>query len=131
MRARLRRFAVLTYVLAAAAVPAGQSRTASPGPSATPTGPAATSVRRDVFATIDGRPVDDLARDQIELREDGVLQTIEAFEHVQLARPAASGAGTPDAPSGGASPASPSRARVYVVFLDTYHTQVETSSNLR
>ena len=131
MRARLRRFAVLTYLLAAASVPAGQSRTDSPGPPATPTGSAALSVRLDVFATIDGRPVDDLARDQIEVREDGVLQTIEAFEHVQIPRPAVAVAGTSDPAPGGDPPTPPARARVYVVFLDTYHTTVETSSNLR
>jgi VWFA-related protein len=83
-------------------------------------------VRLDVFATIDGSPVDNLARDEIELREDGVLQTIETFEHVQVPTPAAS-AGTP----AGVPPSSSSRARVFVVFLDTYHTPVEASSNLR
>jgi len=75
----------------------------------------ANRVRVDLYASRDGRPVDDLNRDEIELLEDGVAQTIDSFEHVQV---------TP-----GAAPAT--RARVFVVFVDTYHTQLETSSSLK
>src|SRR4030095_7857442 len=74
-----------------------------------------TRVRVDLYACQDGRRIDDLNRDEVELLEDGVAQTIDSFEHVQVA-------------SGGA--AGP-RARVFVVFLDTYHTQVEDSSSLK
>jgi VWFA-related protein len=70
----------------------------------------------DLYATRDGQSVDDLKRDEVEVLEDGVPQTIESFEHVQVGAPAAS--------------ANP-RARIFVVFLDTYHTQVEGSSSLR
>jgi VWFA-related protein len=77
--------------------------------------PSANSVRIDMSVSLDGRVVDDLKRDEVELLEDGVPQTIESFEHVQV--------GPPGAPS--------TRARVFVVFIDTYHTQVETSSTQR
>ena len=77
--------------------------------------PESNYVRIDLFASQDGRPIDNLNRDEIELLEDGVAQTIDSFEHVQI------GSGAPSA----------SRARVFVVFLDTYHTQIEGSSSLR
>ena len=77
--------------------------------------PESNYVRIDLFASQDGRPIDNLNRDEIEVLEDGVPQTIDSFEHVQT------GSGAPSAP----------RARVFVVFLDTYHTQIEGSSSLR
>jgi VWFA-related protein len=77
--------------------------------------PESNYVRIDLFASQDGRPIDNLSRDEIELQEDGVPQTIDSFEQVQI----------------GSGAASASRARVFVVFLDTYHTQIEGSSSLR
>jgi len=71
-------------------------------------------VRIDLYASQDGRPIDNLNRDEIELQEDGVAQTIDSFEHVQV----------------GSGSSAGSRARVFVVFLDTYHTQIEGSSSL-
>jgi VWFA-related protein len=73
----------------------------------------ANDVRLDIYATLDGKPVDNLQASDVEVIEDGVPQTIGAFERVN--------AGT----------AGSSRARVFVVFLDTYHTEIESSSNLR
>jgi VWFA-related protein len=74
-------------------------------------------VRVDMYAyaTRDGQAIDDLKRDEVELLEDGVPQNIEAFEHVHV----------------GDSATSNGRARVFVVFLDTYHTQLEGSSSQR
>jgi VWFA-related protein len=66
-----------------------------------------------MYASRDGKPVDDLQASEVELLEDGVPQSIAAFEHVQV--------GTPGS----------SRARVFVIFLDTYNTQIEESSTLR
>jgi VWFA-related protein len=77
--------------------------------------PEPTRVRVDLYASQDGRPIDDLTRDEIDLLEDGVPQAVDSFERVQVGA-----AGTPSA-----------RTRVFVVFLDTYHTQVETSSSLK
>jgi VWFA-related protein len=70
-------------------------------------------VRVDMYATRDGKLVDDLQASEVELLEDGVPQTIDAFEHVN------------------AGVSGSSRARVFVVFLDTYHTQIEGSSSMR
>jgi VWFA-related protein len=77
--------------------------------------PGANRVRVDVYASRDGQSVEDLNRDELELLEDGVPQAIDAFERVAIGD---GGAPTP-------------RARVFVVFLDTLNTDIETSSNLR
>jgi VWFA-related protein len=66
-----------------------------------------------MYATRDGKPVHDLQAGEVELLEDGVAQTIESFEHVTIESPGSS------------------RARVFVLFLDTYNTQIEGSSNMR
>jgi VWFA-related protein len=76
-------------------------------------GTGAHDVRVDMYAMLDGKLVEDLQASDVELLEDGVPQTIGAFEHVKV--------GTTGS----------SRARVFVVFLDTYHTQIESASNLR
>ena len=67
-----------------------------------------------MYATRDGKPIDDLQASDVELLEDGVPQTIGTFEHVTVG-----------------APGSSSRARVFVVFLDTYNTQIEGSSSMR
>jgi VWFA-related protein len=66
-----------------------------------------------MYATSDGTPVEDLQAGEVEIVEDGVPQTIGSFEHVKIGDPGSS------------------RARVFVIFLDTYHTQVESSSTMR
>ena len=71
------------------------------------------SVRVDMYASRDGQSVDDLQASDVELLEDGVPQTIDAFEHVQIGAPGSS------------------RARVFIIFLDTYNTQIEGSSTMR
>lgn len=68
--------------------------------------PPASTLRVDLFAVRDGGSVDDLRQDELQLLEDGVPQTIDSFEHVLVA------------------PGSP-RSRVFVVFVDTYHTTIE------
>ena len=70
------------------------------------------SVRLDLYASRDGNPVEDLQASDVELLEDGVPQTIQAFEQVKV------GQGS-------------SHARVFVIFIDTYHTDIEGSSSLR
>jgi VWFA-related protein len=66
-----------------------------------------------MYALSDGKPVDDLQSGDVELLEDGVAQTIATFEHVKVGAPGSS------------------RARVFVIFLDTYNTQIEGSSSMR
>ena len=72
-------------------------------------------VRVDMYATQDGQAVSDLGLEDVDLVEDGASQTIETFEHVQVRA-----ADPPEA-----------RARVFVIFLDTYHTPIEGSANMR
>ena len=67
----------------------------------------------DLYASRDGKAIDDLMASDIELLEDGVPQKLDTFEHVQV--------GTPGS----------SRARVFVIFLDTYNTDIEGSSSMR
>ena len=74
--------------------------------------PSGNTLRVDLFAVRDGGPVDDLRQDELQLLEDGVPQTIESFERVAVA------------------PGSP-RSRVFVVFVDTYHTTIEDESSAR
>ncbi|HTM05454.1 MAG TPA: VWA domain-containing protein [Vicinamibacterales bacterium] len=79
--------------------------------SATPPTHPANYVRVDVTATVDGKVIDDLQQDDIELLEDGTRQQITEFSPVDAAN--------------GRHP------RAFVVFLDTFHTDIERSSTLR
>src|SRR6187431_227508 len=74
--------------------------------------PPVNTLRVDLFAMRDGVSVDDLRQDELQLLEDGVPQAIDSFEHVVVA------------------PGGP-RSRVFVVFLDTYHTTIEDESSAR
>jgi VWFA-related protein len=89
-------------------------------------------IRVDMYATRDGKPIEDIQANEVEILEDGVPQTIEAFEHVRVRT------GIPQElrvePKGveeSRQMASDPRARVFVIFLDTLHTQVEGSANMR
>ena len=77
------------------------------------TGTGTNQVRVDMHVTRDGQPVEDLRVNEVELLEDGVPQTLDGFELVKVGAPGSS------------------RARVFIIFLDTYNTQIEASSSLR
>jgi VWFA-related protein len=89
-------------------------------------------VRVDMYATRDGQPVNDLRREEVEVLEDGTPQKIEDFEHV-LVRPTASDDVRREVDGLGASreAAGDPRSRVFVVFLDTYHTRLDASAIVR
>jgi VWFA-related protein len=90
-------------------------------------------VRVDMYATTrDGQVVADLKADEVELIEDGAPQTIEAFEHVAV-RPAGAQETRiePNTVEQSRQMAAEARARVFVIFLDTLHTQIEGSANMR
>jgi VWFA-related protein len=89
-------------------------------------------VRVDMYASKDGKPVEDLKQDEIEILEDGVPQKIDAFEHVKVRtlNPEESRV-EPNTVSESRRMASDPRARVFVIFLDTYHTQIEGSAKMR
>jgi VWFA-related protein len=89
-------------------------------------------VRVDVFPTKDGAPVLDLTREDFEVFESGAPQKLEQFEHVVIR--AAGPQDTriePNTVAESRAMAENPRARVFVVFLDTYHVDVGASHNIR
>src|SRR5688500_14671737 len=89
-------------------------------------------VRVDLYALRDGRTVDDLKAGEIELTEDGVKQTIESFEHVRVRPPVAEELrAEPNSVAESRQMAADPRARVFVIFLDTYHTRFANAARMR
>jgi len=89
-------------------------------------------IRVDMYATRDGKPIEDIQANEVDVLEDGVPQKIEAFEHVRVRT------GIPQElrvePKGveeSRQMAADPRARIFVIFLDTYHTQIEGSATMR
>lgn len=90
-------------------------------------------IRVDAFiATRDGVAIEDLTLADFELLEDGVLQKIEAFEHVRI-QPAGPQVARiePNSQQTGHQMAAEPRARVFVLFLDVDHVPVEGSYRLK
>src|SRR6185503_5393095 len=83
-------------------------------------------VRVDAYPTKNGQPVLDLKAEDFDILEDGKPQSIQTFEHV-LVSPAGPESLRSEPNSIGASQqlAANPRARVFVLFLDTYHVTVE------
>jgi VWFA-related protein len=89
-------------------------------------------VRVDMYATRDGESVTDLQATDLEVFEDGAPQKIEDFEHVMVRSTTTSTTRAEvDGLRGSREAAADPRARVFVIFLDTYHTQLEGSSMMR
>ncbi len=89
-------------------------------------------VRVDMYATEDGRAVEGLTRDDVEVLEDGVRQSLETFEHVRVSRAGSDDSRVePDSVAASRQMAADPRARVFVIFLDTYHTRIEGSAAMR
>src|SRR4051812_5912350 len=89
-------------------------------------------VRVDLYPTVDGRVLDDLTAADVDLFEDNAVQKIDAFEHVQVRPPAPQDARIePNTVDQSRQMAADARARVFVIFLDTYHTQIEGSAKMR
>jgi len=89
-------------------------------------------VRVDMYASRDGKPIEDLKQDEVDIFEDGVLQKIDAFEHVRVRtlNPEETRR-EPNTITDSRTMAGDPRARVFVVFLDTYNTQIDGSANMR
>jgi VWFA-related protein len=89
-------------------------------------------VRVDVYPTQNGAPLLDLTAQDFEILESGVPQKVEQFEHVLIRS-----AGPQDTriePNNVAesrSMAQNPRARLFVLFLDTYHVDVAGSHRIR
>jgi VWFA-related protein len=89
-------------------------------------------VRVDVFPTRDGAPATDLTQADFEILEGGVAQKIEQFEHVVIRAAGSQDARIePNTVRESRSMAQSSRARLFVLFLDTYHVDVGASHNIR
>jgi VWFA-related protein len=79
-------------------------------------------VRVDAYPTAKGRPVTDLLKDDFEILEDGVPQTVDAFEHVVIrAAPGTALRAEPATVRESNEAAANPRSRLFVVFIDTYH----------
>jgi VWFA-related protein len=89
-------------------------------------------VRVDVYPTKDGGPVLDLSKDDFEILEERAPQKIDQFEHIVIraAGPQESRI-EPNNPRDMRSMLETGRARVFVLFLDTYHVDVIGSHNIR
>ena len=80
-------------------------------------------IRVDMYATQNGQLISDLRPDDIEIYEDEVRQKVETFEFVRIV----------DGAQGRSADVTQqdSRSRIYVVFVDTHTTQLNTDTELR
>lgn len=89
-------------------------------------------VRVDMYPTVDGRPVTDLQKSEIEVLEDGVPQKVAQFEHVLVSGPRT---GTtrrePSTLDEMRRAAQDPSARVFVLFLDPRHVDLLGSMRVR
>ena len=89
-------------------------------------------VRVDIYPTKDEAPVTDLTQADFEILEGGAPQKIEQFERVTIR---ASGPQDtriePNTVRESLAMAQSSRARLIVLFLDTYHVEIDGSHNIR
>jgi VWFA-related protein len=112
--------ALCAVVLAQGQPPPGQQGNAQP-----PTFRAgANLVRVDVYPTSDGKPVTDLRQEDFEVFEDNVPQEIRSFEHVVVRAPTAEELAArrePGTIEESRQMAAESKARLFVLYLDTYH----------
>ena len=89
-------------------------------------------VRVDVYATTrDGSVIDNLRRDEFELLEDRVRQTIDQFTPIAITTgPAPTARKDPVTPETSRQAATESRARVFVLFLDVMHVDRTASQRI-
>lgn len=89
-------------------------------------------VRVDVYPTADGRPVQDLKQADFQVFEDGQRQEVRTFEHVliQAGGPQETRSEPTSVRQSQEMVADP-RARLFVLFLDTYHITREAAWNVR
>lgn len=85
-------------------------------------------VRLDVYASKDGVPVTDLTAADFEVREDNAPQDVTSFEFVRARGPVPESARVePNTVAESRARAAQPDARVFVLFLDTPHVQIEGS----
>ena len=89
-------------------------------------------VRVDVYPTIDGMPVRDLTAADFEVLEDGVPQKVESFEFVQIRAAGAQETRLePNTVRDAQSMAEDARARIFVIYLDVYFTDLSASHRIQ
>jgi VWFA-related protein len=89
-------------------------------------------VRVDLYARHGDKAIEDLRAEEIDLLEDGVPQTIQAFEHVTIRSSISPELRRdPASPSQSRAIAEDPRVRILVIFLDTFHVQIDGSHNMR
>jgi VWFA-related protein len=91
-------------------------------------------VRVDAYPTVGGKPVMDLKQEDFELSEDGVPQKVDTFEHVVIQAPTVldrARAPEPNTVAQSREMVAESKARLFVLFLDTYHISREGALNSR
>jgi VWFA-related protein len=89
-------------------------------------------VRVDIYPTKDGAPVADLTQADFEVLEGGAPQKIEQFEHVVIRQAGPQDVRMePNTVRESLAMAQASRARLIVIFLDTYHVEIDGSRAIR
>lgn len=89
-------------------------------------------VRVDIYPTADGKPVTDLVAADFEVLEDGVPQQIETFERVEIpGHTPVEQRRDPNNVAEMRAQAENPRARVFVIFLDTYNTEMTGSHRMQ
>ncbi len=89
-------------------------------------------VRVDAYPTKGGTPIDDLTRDDFEILENGQPQKLEQFERILIRGNIPQEARRePNTVEEGRQAAQDPRARVFVLFLDTYHVDIAASRQIR
>jgi len=126
---RAQGWAIAASALAVAAV---SSQTPAPQPPPPTFRTEANYVRVDAYPTKDDQPVADLTQADFEILEGGVPQKIEQFERVVVQRAGAQDTRMePNTVRESLAMAQSSRARLIVIFLDTYHVEIDGSRNIR
>ena len=89
-------------------------------------------VRVDMYPTADNRPVTDLQQSEVEVLEDGAPQTVARFEHVFISGPRPQTTRRePSTLDEMRRAAQDPRARVFVLFLDPRHVDLQGSLRVR
>ncbi len=91
-------------------------------------------VRVDVYPTAAGKPVTDLKLEDFEVLEDNVPQEVRTFEHVVVQAPTSEELAArrePNTIEQSRQMAAESKARLFVLYLDTYHISRNGAMSVR
>src|SRR5204862_7672300 len=89
-------------------------------------------VRVDMYPMANGRPVTDLAAEDVEVLEDGVSQKLAQFEHVSISGPRSqTTAPEPSTLAGMRRAAQDPRTRVFTLFVDPKYVSIVSSMQVR